>query len=189
MDFNSILSYLQSLLSTKQGQQNNQFGQNLTFQQQALAQKGSEFDKNLALQQEQQRQANEQFTKKLAFDTTGQTAQNLLAQQQQQQAAQQQAYAQKMNFEQMMNNWAASQQPGINAQMARQNQWQQQLAQAEQNRFTKGPMSIINEPTQGQYYGIPVGLPVGIPQRSIANQQIQVPFALPQKQFTSQSPF
>jgi hypothetical protein len=75
MDFSSILSYLQNLLSNKQSMQGSQFGQNLGLQQQALGQQANEFSQNLG------QQGNE-FTQNLALEKQKQDEANALAQQQ-----------------------------------------------------------------------------------------------------------
>ncbi len=82
MDFSSILSYLQNLLSGKQGQQNQQFGSNLGLEQQQLAQQGSQFDKNLGFQQQQLGQQGNEFNSNLALQKQVQDQANALAQQQ-----------------------------------------------------------------------------------------------------------
>ena len=75
MDFSSILSYLQNLLSNKQGQQNSQYAGNLGLQQQALGQQGSEFNSQLG-------QQGQEFTANLGLETQAQNEANQLAQQQ-----------------------------------------------------------------------------------------------------------
>lgn len=50
MDYTGTLDWLKNLLSNNQTTQNQQFGQNLGFNQQQLAQQGTQFDANLALQ-------------------------------------------------------------------------------------------------------------------------------------------
>jgi hypothetical protein len=54
MDYSSMLSYLQNLLTTQQGTNASQFSQNLGFNQQQLAQQGNQFNANLAAQQAMQ---------------------------------------------------------------------------------------------------------------------------------------
>jgi hypothetical protein len=54
MNYSSMLSFLQNLLTTQQGTNASQFSQNLGFNQQQLAQQGNEFNANLAAQQTMQ---------------------------------------------------------------------------------------------------------------------------------------
>ena len=75
MDFSSMLSYLQNLLSNQQTMQGSQFGQNLGLQQQALGQQGAEFNSNLA-------QQGSEFNANLALEKQKQDEANQLAQQQ-----------------------------------------------------------------------------------------------------------
>lgn len=71
-----MLSYLQNLLTNKQGMQTSQFGSNLDLQNRSLAQHGNEFDKQLST-------TDAQFQKQLALEQLKQQQANALAQQQQ----------------------------------------------------------------------------------------------------------
>jgi hypothetical protein len=83
MDFGSMLTYLQGLLSNKQGQQNQEYQSNLGLQNQVLGQQGSEFNAqlgqqgsefnaNLALQTLAQNQANDLANKQFGLAQQGQ---------------------------------------------------------------------------------------------------------------------
>lgn len=95
MDFSSILSYLQNLLTSKQGQQATEFGQNLGLQQSQLAQQGQEFNSNLGLQTQAEKDAAANAAGQLGLgtqtekDTAAQAAAQLAVQKQAQQFAQQ----------------------------------------------------------------------------------------------------
>lgn len=135
-NFRNILTFLQGLLTNKQGMQNSEFGSNLDLQNRALDQRGQQFNANLGLQTQAEKDAaanaagilglNTQSEKdqatnaagRLGLDTTTEANANSLANAKLQQAADQfnktyglnlsaQDFAQKMATDQ--NNFSQGQ--------------------------------------------------------------------------------
>ena len=104
MNFDSILQYLQGLLSGKQAQQNTQFGANNALQTQQVSNQNTQFGENLGLQKEQLVQQGNQFDKTLGLQTQAQNSAEKLAQDQLAQQKQQQAAAQNLAWQQFMQS-------------------------------------------------------------------------------------
>jgi hypothetical protein len=130
MNFDSILQFLQGLLTNKQTTQASEFGQGLDFSKSQLAQQGTQFGQTLAqttaaqqaaqqLAQQQLSQQGTQFGQTLTEQTAARLAAQNLAQEQQRQAEQQQQFGQtqqtyqsSMPFLQFMNSLQKQLQPG-----------------------------------------------------------------------------
>ena len=123
MDFNQILQWLQSMTSTNQAQNTNQYTSALGLGQQELGQQASQFSQSLDLQKLTQQQANDLANAQLGLQTTTQQEANALAQAQQGQSSQQQNWEQGQEASQNAANTAATNQRNAQIQAILNSPW------------------------------------------------------------------
>ncbi len=115
MDFSNILSWLQSLMASKQAQQGQQFGQNVGLQQQQLTNQNNQFGQDLGLRSRALDVSNDQFLKDLGLRTSTESAKEALANKEFGLSKEAQDFQKKIAFQNLMDNWAQSVQSKVSA--------------------------------------------------------------------------